>query len=162
RRLAHGQGLTADFVWNFIEAPQLAPLPVPSHRFWMPLTTVVQAAGIATLEPLLGAFRSAQAAIVLVAAFIPAATYAAARAGGAAGLAPRGDRGCSDRARRRARMARSGSDPRRIARPPRALGVTRTVRRLLRDPSDRRRRPRHHGDDPRRRALVRSGGRALR
>ena len=45
RRLAHGQGLTADFVWNFIEAPQLAPLPVPSHRFWMPLTTVVQAAG---------------------------------------------------------------------------------------------------------------------
>ncbi|TMG45143.1 MAG: hypothetical protein E6H91_14320, partial [Chloroflexi bacterium] len=72
RRLAHGQGLTADFVWNFIEAPQLAPLPVPSHRFWMPLTTVVQAAGIATLEPLLGAFRSAQAAIVLVAAFIPA------------------------------------------------------------------------------------------
>jgi len=83
RRLAHGQGLTADFVWNFIEAPQLAPLPVPSHRFWMPLTTVVQAAGIATLEPLLGAFRSAQAAIVLVAAFIPAATYAAARSVGA-------------------------------------------------------------------------------
>ncbi|OLC11640.1 MAG: hypothetical protein AUH44_02080 [Chloroflexi bacterium 13_1_40CM_68_15] len=83
RRLAHGQGLTADFVWNFIEAPQLAPLPVPSHRFWMPLTTVVQAAGIATLEPLLGAFRSAQAAIIAVAAFIPAATYAAARSVGA-------------------------------------------------------------------------------
>jgi hypothetical protein len=79
RRLAHGQGLTADFVWNFIEAPQFEPLPVPSHRFWMPLATVVQAAGIATLEPLLGTFRSAQAAIIAVAAFIPAATYAAAR-----------------------------------------------------------------------------------
>ena len=79
RRVAHGQGLTADFVWNFIEAPQLQPLPVPSHRFWMPLATIVQAAGIAMFEPLLGTFRSAQAAIVLVAAFVPAATYAAAR-----------------------------------------------------------------------------------
>ena len=39
RRLAHGQGLTADFVWNFLEAPHLDPLPVPSHRFWMPLGT---------------------------------------------------------------------------------------------------------------------------
>jgi hypothetical protein len=83
RRLAHGQGLTADFVWNFIEAPGLQPLPVPSHRFWMPLATVVQAAGIVTLEPLLGTFRSAQAAIIAVAAFIPAATYATARTIGA-------------------------------------------------------------------------------
>ena len=79
RRLAHGQGLTADFVWNFIEAPGLQQLPVPSHRFWMPLASIVQAAGIATLEPLLGTFRSAQAVIVLVAAFVPAVTYAAAR-----------------------------------------------------------------------------------
>ena len=79
RRLAHGQGLTADFIWNFLEAPQLDPLPVPSHRFWMPLATVVQASGIAVLEPVLGTFRSAQAAIVVVAAFVPAIAYAAAR-----------------------------------------------------------------------------------
>src|SRR2546425_293471 len=45
----------------------------------MPLASIVQAAGIATLEPLLGTFRSAQAVIVLVAAFVPAVTYAAAR-----------------------------------------------------------------------------------
>jgi len=83
RRLAHGQGLTADFIWNFLEAPHLDPLPVPSHRFWMPLATVVQAGGIALLEPVLGTFRSAQAAIVGVAAFVPAVAYAAGRSIGA-------------------------------------------------------------------------------
>jgi hypothetical protein len=83
QRLAHGQGLTADFVWNFLEAPRLADLPVPSHRFWMPLATVVQAAGIAALEPVLGTFRSAQAAIIAVAAFVPAAAYVSARTIGA-------------------------------------------------------------------------------
>ena len=83
RRVAHGQGLTADFVWNFLEAPGFAPLPVPSHRFWMPLASVLQAAGIVTLEPLLGPFRSAQAAVVAAAALVPAATYVAARSIGA-------------------------------------------------------------------------------
>ena len=83
RRLAHGQGLTADFVWNFLEAPHLDALPVPSHRFWMPLATVLQATGIAALEPVLGTFRSAQAAVIAVAAFVPAIAYAAARSIGA-------------------------------------------------------------------------------
>src|SRR5439155_576346 len=87
RRLAHGEGLTADFVWNFIEAPNFAPLPVPSHRFWMPLTSVVQAVGIVALEPALGTFRAAQAAIVAVGAFVPAAAYLAALATGGAWLA---------------------------------------------------------------------------
>jgi hypothetical protein len=83
QRLAHGQGLTADFVWNFLEAPRLADLPVASHRFWMPLATLVQATGIAALEPILGTFRSAQAAIIAVAAFVPAAAYLSARSIGA-------------------------------------------------------------------------------
>jgi hypothetical protein len=87
QRLAHGHGLTADFVWNFLEAPRLADLPVPSHRFWMPLATVVQAIGIAALEPILGTFRSAQAAIIAVAAFIPAAAYVSARSIGASSRA---------------------------------------------------------------------------
>lgn len=86
-RLAHGQGLTADFIWNFLEAPRLDPLPVPSHRFWMPLATVVQATGIAALEPVLGVFRSAQAAIIAVAAFVPAAAYVSARSLGASSRA---------------------------------------------------------------------------
>jgi hypothetical protein len=94
-RLAHGQGLSADFVWNFIEAPGFSPLPVASHRFWVPLTSVLGALGIASVGGVVGEFRGAQAAIVAVAAFVPLAAYAAAReldvaepyALGAAGIA---------------------------------------------------------------------------
>ena len=78
-RLAHGEGLTADFIWNFLEAPNFAPLPVASHRFWVPLATTLQAGGIAVLGGFLGEFRAAQAAVIAVAAFLPAAAYAAAR-----------------------------------------------------------------------------------
>ncbi|MDQ2913796.1 MAG: hypothetical protein M3T56_11130 [Chloroflexota bacterium] len=87
RRLAHGQGLTADFIWNFLEAPHLEALPVASHRFWMPLASLVQAAGIWLLEPVLGTFRSAQAAVIAVAAFVPVVAYAAARSIGASSRA---------------------------------------------------------------------------
>ena len=72
KRLAAGQGLTADFIWNFLEAG--GPLPVPSHRFWMPLATVVQALGIKTL-PFLDAFHAAQAAEILIACAIPVVAY---------------------------------------------------------------------------------------
>jgi hypothetical protein len=75
-RLARGAGLTADFVWNPIE---LGTLPVTSHRFWMPLATVLQGGGIAGLGPLLGDFRGAQAAIVATSALVPAAAYVSAR-----------------------------------------------------------------------------------
>lgn len=78
-RLAHGEGLTADFIWNFLEAPGFASLPVASHRFWVPLATTLQAGGIALFGTALGEFRAAQAAVIVVAAFLPAATYAAAR-----------------------------------------------------------------------------------
>ena len=53
-RLAHGEGLTADFIWNFLEAPNFAPLPIPSHQFWVPLATTLQAGGIAVLGGVLG------------------------------------------------------------------------------------------------------------
>ncbi len=78
-RLAHGEGLTADFIWNFLEAPNFAPLPIPSHQFWVPLATTLQAGGIALLGGVLGEFRAAQATVIAVAAFLPAVAYAAAR-----------------------------------------------------------------------------------
>ena len=78
KRLAAGGGLTADFVWNFLEAPGFAALPVASHRFWMPLASTLQAIGIAGL-PFLDAFRAAQAAELVLALFIPVVAYAAAR-----------------------------------------------------------------------------------
>jgi len=80
KRLAAGQGLTADFVWSFVEAG--GPLPVPSHRFWMPLATVVQAMGIKAL-PFLDAFHAAQAVEILIACLIPVVAYLAARSLGA-------------------------------------------------------------------------------
>jgi len=78
-RLAHGDGLTADFIWNFLEAPDFAAVPVASHRFWVPLATTLQAGGIAVLGGVLGEFRAGQSAVIAVAAFLPAVTYAAAR-----------------------------------------------------------------------------------
>lgn len=75
-RVARGLGLTADFVWSPIE---LGALPIASHRFWMPLATVLQGGGIAAFGSLLGDFRAAQTAIVVVAAAVPVAVYACAR-----------------------------------------------------------------------------------
>lgn len=80
QRLSRGLGLTADFVWSPLE---LGTLPVVSHRFWMPMATVLQAAGIVPLGAAVGDFRAGQLAIVLVAAFVPAAAYFAARSLGA-------------------------------------------------------------------------------
>lgn len=93
KRLAAGQGLTADFIWNFIEATPgscvgcLSPngailIDVPSHQFWMPLATVLQAIGIKSL-PFLDAFHAAQAIEILIACAIPVIAYAAARSLGA-------------------------------------------------------------------------------
>ena len=77
-RLAHGQGLTADFIWSPLEAGALT-LPVPSHLFWVPLPTVLAALGIALFAPFAGDFRAAQLIVIVVAALIPAAAYLAAR-----------------------------------------------------------------------------------
>src|SRR2546427_10282277 len=49
----------------------------------MQLATVIQAAGISLLGSSLGAFRAAQAVVILLAAALPFATYAAARRLGA-------------------------------------------------------------------------------
>jgi len=80
KRLAAGQGLTADFIWSFLEAT--GPLPVASHRFWMPLATVVQAIGIKGL-PFLDPFHAAQTVEILIACCIPIVAYLAARSLGA-------------------------------------------------------------------------------
>ena len=86
-RVARGEGLTADFVWNFIEAPRFAALPIASHRFWMPLPTLLGALGIKVAGGMLGDFRAAQLTIVAVAAAIPPVTYLAARTMGATTIA---------------------------------------------------------------------------
>ncbi|HLZ48135.1 MAG TPA: hypothetical protein VKR80_05740 [Candidatus Limnocylindria bacterium] len=83
KRLAAGQGLTADFVWNFLEYPVTGgDLPIASHRFWMPLATALQAVGIKGLA-FLDPFHAAQSAEILVACAIPLVGYLAARSLGA-------------------------------------------------------------------------------
>jgi hypothetical protein len=82
KRLADGQGLSAAFIWNFLEATPGGALPVPSHRFWMPLATVLQSIGISIL-PFLDAFGAAQAIEIFIACFIPVVAYRATRTLGA-------------------------------------------------------------------------------
>jgi len=82
-RLASGQGLTIDFIWNFSEAPGMPPLPIPALRFWMPLATALQSAGIVVFGSFLDPLRAAQLAIALVASAITPLTYVLARRLGA-------------------------------------------------------------------------------
>ena len=82
-RLASGHGLTLDFIWNLAEAPGLPALPIPALRFWMPLATAIQSAGITLFGPILDPLRAAQLAIALVAIAIPPASYLLARRLGA-------------------------------------------------------------------------------
>lgn len=89
-RVAQGHGLSADVIWNYLEAPRFIALPVPSHRFWMPLPTLVGAFGMSMAGSVITDFRAAQLAMILVAATLPPLTYAAARRLGAGMLAALG------------------------------------------------------------------------
>src|SRR5512142_510655 len=44
QRLVQGKGLTDAAIWTYIGAP--AGLPIPSHMYWMPLTSLVAAGGM--------------------------------------------------------------------------------------------------------------------
>ena len=43
-RLVSGDGLTDPYLWTYIGAPET--LPAPSHRYWMPLTSLIAALGM--------------------------------------------------------------------------------------------------------------------
>jgi hypothetical protein len=49
QRLVQGKGLTDAALWTYIGAP--AGLPVPSHLYWLPLTSLVAAGGMALFGP---------------------------------------------------------------------------------------------------------------
>lgn len=56
-RLVTGQGLTDDYLWTYIGAPE--QLPAPSHLYWMPLTSLTAALGMGlTNSP--GSYAAAQ------------------------------------------------------------------------------------------------------
>ncbi|NWG05695.1 MAG: hypothetical protein HXY35_03295 [Chloroflexi bacterium] len=43
-QLAAGRGFTEPYIWNYLGDPQ--GLPTPSHTYWMPLASIVSAAGM--------------------------------------------------------------------------------------------------------------------
>ena len=82
-RLAHGQGFSEPYLWNYLD-PALR-LPHPSYLYWMPLTSLVAAPFVAVAERVAGSgasqallFRAAQLPMVLAASVLPLLSYAAA------------------------------------------------------------------------------------
>lgn len=69
-RLVSGQGNSEPYLWNFLNDP--AGLPAPSFAYWMPMTSVVSAAGL-WLFPGLG-FWGARLGLILLAALVPLMT----------------------------------------------------------------------------------------
>lgn len=62
-RLVSGDGLTDAYLWNYIYLPE--ELPAPSHLYWMPLTTLVAAAGM-WLFGAPGSYAAAQMPLALL------------------------------------------------------------------------------------------------
>lgn len=69
RELAGGHGFSEAFLWNYLDDPQ--GVPHPSHLYWMPLASVLAAAGMALFG---NTFRAAQLPFVLLAASLPPLT----------------------------------------------------------------------------------------
>jgi len=69
QQLAAGEGFTTEIIWQYLDAPD--GLPAPSHTYWMPLTSLVGAAGYR----LLGTFRGAQLPFWLMAGLLPLLSY---------------------------------------------------------------------------------------
>src|SRR5260221_7848825 len=57
QRLAQGKGLTDVALWTYIGLLSGSGLPVPSHLYWMPLTSLVAAAAMFIGGPTFGAAR---------------------------------------------------------------------------------------------------------
>ena len=65
-QLVDGEGLTEPFLWNYLDDP--ASLPHASHLYWMPLPSLIAAAGMFIGE---SGFRTAQLPFILLAAALP-------------------------------------------------------------------------------------------
>ena len=93
KQLAHGQGFSELYLWNYLGAglPGMDTTPPwPSHLYWMPLTSMVAAPFMAAAERLSGGplengalFRAAQWPFMLLASALPLLSYVVAvRLGG--------------------------------------------------------------------------------
>ena len=77
-QLAQGEGFTEPFLWNYLEDAD--GLPHPSHAYWMPLASILSAAGMRLTRGYLDAaqhqfdFASAQMAFIFLSALVPLIT----------------------------------------------------------------------------------------
>lgn len=67
--LAQGHGFVEPFLWNYLDDP--SGIPHPSHLYWMPLSSIIAAAGLSTFG---AGFRAAQLPFVLLTAGLPLLT----------------------------------------------------------------------------------------
>jgi hypothetical protein len=73
-QLVNGRGFTEPYLWNYLDNP--AGLPHPSHAYWMPLASLLSAAGAVLFGP--ASWLAARVVFLLVAALIPPLTAALA------------------------------------------------------------------------------------
>ena len=73
-QLVAGHGFNEPYLWNYLDNP--TGLPHPSHAYWMPLTSILAAAGVWLFGP--GSWLGARIGFMMVAALIPPVTAALA------------------------------------------------------------------------------------
>lgn len=82
-QLAQGQGLTTPVLWSFLEVGGRLPadpsLPLPAFGHWMPLTSLVAAAGIWGFGGVLGTWHAAQVPFLLLSTALVPFTYLVSR-----------------------------------------------------------------------------------
>ncbi len=70
QQLADGKGFTEPIIWQYLSAPE--GVPAPAFTYWMPLTSLVAAAGLTLVHT----FRGAQLPFWLMAGLLPWLSYA--------------------------------------------------------------------------------------
>ena len=70
-RLAHGDGWVEPYLWNYLNNPP--SLPQPAFGYWMPLVSLVAAAGM-RMAPVLDPWWAARLPLILIAGCIPPLT----------------------------------------------------------------------------------------
>jgi len=72
--LLEGRGFNDPYIWNYLDDP--AGVPHPSHRYWMPLPSLVAWAGMVLFGP---SYRAGQVGFILLSAILPLVSYVIAR-----------------------------------------------------------------------------------
>ncbi len=75
-QLAQGKGFTEPYVWNYLDNPRT--LPHPSHGYWMPLASMVAAAGMIVMRQT--TYAAGRLGFLLFAMLVPVVTAALAYA----------------------------------------------------------------------------------